>query len=301
MGTSDTSKGPGSNSSLVPTWPNGSDADPLPGGNDAAQGDGNDAAQGDGGGTGGQGGQGEQEDTASRPVIEPAPLPARFQSARRNFSYFAKSGGNDLGALRRAVRDYVRSGTCGSKKAMLRMGTSRVAANRTLGVLRGFRRGGVDAMLRGLNLKNLAGHPAAEIFLGITDVICREGGSIDEGIARDAWLETIAEMDQLGIEELDSASSEQSQEVFLSFIAHAIKTRLFQDIGAKGLQMAEDLDAFEAFEARFLDYIRRSVRDTVAPDLSRLAELSDTKIRNTVDETYRNAWNLLEVLGDTEA
>ena len=289
MGTSGSSGGPGSNTSLVPTWLDEPDAGPLPGGDDAPP-----------EGEGGPGDQGGQDDASPRPEIEPAPIPARFQGARRNFSAFAGSGGNDRGALRRAVRDYVRSGTRGSARATRRMGASRAATSGMLGILRGFQRDGVDATLRRLNLGNLAGRPAAEVFLGLTDVICRDGGSIDEGIARDAWLETIAELDRLGIEDLDGLTGEQIQEVFLSFVAHAIETRLFQDIGTNGLRMAADLDAIEAFEAQFRDYIRRGVRDAFASDLTRLAELSDRDIGNIVDETYRNAWELLEVWGDTE-
>ena len=231
MGTSGSSGGPGSNTPLVPTWLNEPDAGPLPGGDDAVPGDAGDAGH--------QGGR----DARPRPVIAPAPMPARFQRARRNFSTFAGSGGNDRGALRRAVRDYVRSGTRGSGRATRRMGASRAAAGEMLGILRGLQRDGVDATLRRLNLENLVGRPAADVFLGLTDVICRDGGSIDEGIARDAWLETIAELDRLGIEDLDGLSTEQIQEVFLTFVAHAIETRLFQDIGTNGLRMAADLSA----------------------------------------------------------
>ena len=79
-----------------------------------------------------------------------------------------------------------------------------------------------------------------DVFIGLTDVICLDGGSIDEGIARDAWLETIVDIDQLGIENLDDLSTEQIEEVFLAFVAHAIETRVYQDIGLNGFQTAED-------------------------------------------------------------
>lgn len=289
MGTSGSSGGPGSNTSLVPTWLDEPDVGSLPSGDDAPPGDVEQPGE-----------EGGEEGTPPRPAIEPAPIPARFQGARRNFSAFAGSGGNDRGALRRAVRDYVRSGTRGSTKATRRMGASRAAASGMLGIFRGFQRDGVDATLRRLNLGNLAGRPAAEVFLGLTDVICRDGGSIDEGIARDAWLETIAELDRLGIEDLDGLTGEQIQELFLSFVAHAIETRLFQDIGTNGLRLAADLVAIEAFEAQFRDYIKRAVRDAFASDLTRLAELWDQDIRDIVDETYRSAWELLEVWGDRE-
>jgi hypothetical protein len=180
------------------------------------------------------------------------------------------------------------------------MGASRAAAGGMLGILRSFQRDGVATTLRRLNLDNLVGRPAADVFVGLTDVICRDGGSIDEGIARDAWLETIAELDTLGVAELDGLTTDQMQELFLTFLAHAIETRLFQDIGKNGLRIAADLSVIEAFEAQFHDYIRRAVRDAFSSDLTRLPNLSDSEIANVVDETYRNAWELLEVWGDIE-
>ena len=298
MGTSGSSRGSGSNTSLVPTWLDDPPAGPLPGGDIADQGDGADDADGDAADadadTDGEG------NTAPLPAIRPPPEAARFQTARRNFSSFARSGGNDGGALRRAVRDYVRSGTRGGANAARRMGSSRAAGSGVLGVFRGIQRDGVDATLRRLNLGNLVGRPPEDVFLGLTDIICADGGSIDEGIARDAWLETVAELDKLGIDDLGALTTQQMQEVFLAFITHSIETRLFQEIGANGLRVAGDLDDIEVFEGQLRDYIRRSVRDSFSGDMDSLNGLGDRQIRDMVDQTYREAWDLLVVWGDAE-
>lgn len=287
MGTSEASRGPSSSSSLVPTWLDEPEDDSnlsriitSPGDDDGLE----DSS--------------DQDDTSTRPAIEPPPLPQRFKASRRNFSTFAKSGGSNRSALRRAVREYVRTGTRGSRRASRRMGASRTTARRLLSAFRGFQRDGVDATLRRLDLTNLVGRPAVDIFLGITSVICQDGGSIDEGVARDAWLETIIDLLQLGIENLDGLSTDQVQEIFLTFVAHAIQTRLLQDIGINGIRMAEDLSAVEEFEEQFRDYIRRGVRDAFGYDLSNLANLSDQEIWKIVDETYQNAWELLEAWGN---
>ena len=291
MGTSGSSGGPAATTPLVPTWldeptPTG----PLPGGDSAAPADGDQVDDGTG-----------KDNRATPPAaltIVPPPMPARFQSARRNFSVFARSGGNDRGALRRAVQDYVRSGTRGGGNATRRMGASRAAAGGVLSVFRGFQRDGVDATLRRLNLAAVIGRPTSEVFVALTDVICPDGGSIDEGIARDAWVETVAELDVLGLEDIAALTPAQMQEVFLSFVAHAIETRLFQDIGANGLQLAADPDAIESFEGQLRSYIRRAVRDSFSGDVDKLSTLSDQQIRTVVDQTYREAWDLLDTLGD---
>lgn len=290
MGTSGSSGGPGSGTPLVPSWLDEPMTEPLPA--NVPQ-DGQDGADDSDGGDAGQ-----QPQVA--PPIAPPDILARFQGARRNFSSFAGSGGNDSGALRRAVRDYVRSGTGGSANAVRRMGASRAAAGNVLGVFRGFQRDGVNQTLQYLNLANLVGQSPTDVFLGLTEVVCPDGGSIDEGIARDAWLETITELDQLGIDDMASLTIDQMQEFFLAFVANAVESRLFQDIGAKGLSIASDLSSIESFERQFKDYVRRAVRDAFSGELGDLQSLSDQRIRGIVDQTYKESWELLELWGDAE-
>jgi hypothetical protein len=290
MGTSGSTKGSGSNTSLVPTWLNEPAPGPLPGGADAP-------ADGAAGGADEGGGEGNTPPAGPRPQIVPPPEAARFQGARRNFTTFAASGGSDRPALRRAVRDYVRSGTRGSANATSRMGTSRATASDALGVFRGFQRNGVAETLIRLNLSGLVGRPARDVFIALTDVICKDGGSIDEAIARDSWLETVSELERFGIDDLEVLTPDQVEAVLQTFIAHAIKGKLFQEIGVNGLKVA-DQKAIEAFEAQFKSYIERSVQDSFSSDLSQLSSLSDQQIRDIVDRTYRDAWELLETWGD---
>lgn len=291
MGTSGSSGGPGSNTSLVPTWLDG-DVGPLPGNDEnTPSDDGEDGADET---------DGNPNAVPPQQPIRPPPEPNRFQSARRNFTSFARSGGSDSPALRRAVRDYVRSGTRGSGNAARKMGASRAAAGSLLGVLRGFQRDGAATTLRHLNLAGLVGRSVEDIFLGLTDVICRDGGSIDEGIARDAWLETLAELDSFGISDLDSLTEPQVREMFIAFIVNAIETRLFQEIGVNGMTVAADNAAIEAFQAQLGNYIERGVRDSFSSDLNGLDSMSDDDIMGIVDSTYGEAWELLQAWGDLE-
>ena len=65
------------------------------------------------------------------------------------------------------------------------------------------------ATVRALNLGALAGHPIEEIFLGLADYVCPDGGSIDEGIAREAFIETIADLAGAGITDLDGLTADK--------------------------------------------------------------------------------------------
>lgn len=293
MGTSSSSSGSGSTTPLVPSWLVEPGSNPLPG-NDGQ------ALPSDGTDNGSQDGHQDNQDHGQKPPVPPPAQGERFRSARTNFSRFAGSGGSDHSALRRAVRDYVRSGTGGSNNAVRRMAPSRAAAGNALGVFRGLQRDGMQETLRRLNLQNLSGGSVQDIFTGLTEVVCGDGGSIDEAIARDAWLETIAELEQFGIGNLDALTDDQVKELFLSFIAHSIEARLYQEIGINGFKLSENLDDIEAFDRQFGDYIERSVRDSYSGGMSQLSNMSDDDIRHVVDTTYLEAWELLEQLGDQE-
>jgi hypothetical protein len=286
MGTSGSSDGPNPRTPLVPSW--------LGDGPGAVPADGNSSSPPNGNQRAAPG------QPQPLPPIPPAPPPGRFTTPRRNFSAFAGSGGSDGRALRRAIRDYVRSGTRGSSNATRRMGASRATARGVLGVLRDFQRDGVNPTLARLNLGDLVGRPLEDVFMGLTDVICGDGGSIDEGIAREAWLETIAELDELAVTDPAVLSPDQMGDIFLTFIAHSVVGRLLQDIGANGFKFAADLAGIAAFDAQLKSYIRRSVRDSFSGDLAAPAALSEQQIRTIVDRTYQEAWDLLVAQGDAE-
>jgi hypothetical protein len=113
-------------------------------------------------------------------------------------------------------------------------------------------------------------------------------------------LETIADLGKFGIDDLDSLSSDQIQEVFLSFIAHTVEARLYQEIGVNGFTFAEDMGDIDGFDSQFRDYIERTVADSFTGDFVQISQLSDHDIREVVDKTYLEAWNLLELIGDRE-
>ena len=286
MGTAGRSDGPNPSTPLVPSWLDDGPGTAPPDGGGVPPPDGNQPAA-----------PGEPKPL---PPIPPAPPTARFTAARRNFSAFAGSDGRDSRALRRAVRDYVRSGTRGSGNSTRRMGASRATAGELIGILRGFQRDGINPTLTLLNLGDLVGRSLDDVFIGLTDFICEDGGPIDEGIAREAWLETVAELDGLAIADVATLSPDQTRDIFLAFIAHSIVGRLLQDIGAKGFNFATDLAGIEAFDGQLKSYIRRSVRDSFSSNITAPATLSTEQIRTIVDRTYQEAWDLLVEQGDAE-
>ncbi|MCY3542154.1 MAG: hypothetical protein OXH31_09665 [Gammaproteobacteria bacterium] len=266
MGTSSSNKGTGSDTPLVPTFLD-DDENVSEGGNDAT------------------------------PLTQTEPQ--RFRSARTNFSQFASSGGSNHQALRRAVRDYVRKGTGGARNAVRRMAPSLNAAHRTLSLLRSLQRDGVQETLLRINLQNLSGKSIQDTFTVLTDLICQDGGTIDDAIARDAWLETVAKLEDIGIDSLDVLTNLQIQEMFLSFVANSIVARLYQEIGVNGFKQVNHLQDIERFDEQFRNYIERGVRDSFSGDLSTL-NMTDEEIKNVVDSAYYEAWSFFMLIGEGE-
>jgi hypothetical protein len=175
-----------------------------------------------------------------RTPIPPAADPSRFSTARNNFSRFSGSGGSDRRSLGRAVSHYVASSSGGPRTAAARMGSARGASSRLLGFLSDTVARGATEALRALNLGALAGRPIEEVFLGLVDYVCPDGGSIDEGIARAAFVETIVNLADAGVTDLDSLTTDQMQTVFELYATNAIEARLCNDIGAKVITLPSD-------------------------------------------------------------
>ncbi|WP_290755139.1 Qat anti-phage system associated protein QatB, partial [Henriciella sp.] len=224
-----------------------------------------------------------------------------FRSARSNFTRFAGSGGSDRRSLGRAVSQYVSRSSGGAGSAARRMGSSRSTASGLVSFLGDARANGVREALRSLNLEGLAGRPVEEVFAGLADYICPDGGSIDEGIARDAFIETIADLAEAGITDIDGLTSDQIQTVFELYASHTIEARICNDIGTRVVTMPSDARTVERIEAQLSEFIQRGVSDAVNASGIDIGALSQDQVSGFVDDVYEAAFAMLEALGESEA
>lgn len=236
-----------------------------------------------------------------RPPLPPIANPTRFAAARNNFSRFAGSGGDDRRSLGRAVSHYVRSSAGGARTAAARMGSSRAAGGRLLGFLSDAVTRGAAEALRTLNLGALAGQPIEQVFLGLVDYICPDGGSIDEGIAREAFIETIADLAEAGITDLGGLTADQMQTVFELYATNAIEARLCNDIGAKTITLPSDARDASRVQAQLHDFIQRGVADALTSARATAAALTPDRVLGFVERVYEQAFGILQIMGDVEA
>lgn len=290
MGTSSAYGGASGGTPLIPSW---------------LQGDDDVSGPADGGGTQPAPADGAQPTVplapTARPVAPVAGASDRFTSARNNFSRFASSGGTDSKSLGRAVSQYVSKSTGGSGHAAQRMGSSRGAGAGLVRFLNDTSANGIREALRTLNLDSLAGRPIEEVFAGLADYICPEGGSIDEGIARDAFIETIADLAGAGITDIDALTPGQIQTVFELYASHAIEARICNDIGTKVVTLPSDPRTAERVEAQLRDFIQRGVSDAINASGVNIQSLTSDTVMGFVTDVYQSAFDVLQTMGDAEA
>lgn len=219
-----------------------------------------------------------------------------LRGARTAFNQFARTGNRD--ALARGVSRYVRDGVGGSGRAARRMGEARASAGRLLGVVRDISRDGPVEALRRVNLGDLAGRPAEDVFLALLEVICPPGGSLDEAIARQGMLEAIDALAEEGLGPFDGLTAGQLEEFFLDVVARTIEARILNDIGAKGVSIPDDVGDIDKLQAQLHDFVAGTVRSELAGRLDGVASLSDRAVVGAANGIYEAAFEMLAILGD---
>jgi len=159
--------------------------------------------------------------------------------------------------------------------------------------------GNAQEALRTLGLEKLAGSPIEEIFLGIMEAVCSPGGAIDESIARDAFVETIAELAENGITDFNSLTVEQVQTILELNVAHAIEARICNDIGANAVSLpANPAEAAQVQEVLY-EFIERSVSDALANN-STGPTMTQDQISKTIDSVYEQSFSILQSMAEAE-
>lgn len=236
------------------------------------------------------------------PVLPPVPPPGdarRFTSARSNFTRFASSGGQGRRSLGRALSQYVSSSSGGSRNAARRMGVSRQATSELARVLSAAAGGNSREALLSIGLEGFAGRPIEEIFLGIMEIVCPEGGAIDDAIARDAFVETIAELAENGITDFDTLTADQVQTILELNIAHAIEARICNDIGSNAVSIPANLADAANVQAQLFEFIERSVSDAFASN-STVTAMTQDQVSSTINGVYDQAFSILQSMAEAE-
>lgn len=285
MGTSTAYGGPGGETPLIPSWLGSGPGSGSDSGKDEAPSNNPDAPP----------------NPPDKPSIPKAADSQRFLGARNNFTRFAGSGGSDRASLGRAISGYVSTSSGGARQAAQRMGASRGAGARLLGFLSDANTRGIREALREFDLDSMAGRPISEVFVALADHICPGAGSVDEGIAREAYIETIIDLADEGLASLETFTSEQMDTVFELYTTHAIEARICNDIGTKVVTMPSNAQVAHRVEKQLRDFIRGAVSDALTRVRESKPSITQDQVLAFVDSVYESAFSILKSLGDAEA
>lgn len=214
-----------------------------------------------------------------------------LRGARSSFTRFARTGSpSDLG---NALSSYVRKGVGGSARGARRMGTSRATAGQLLTIFGDVQRNGAAETLRRLQLTVAPGQPASQVLLALLEFICPPGGAIDEGVARQAALNTIAELDEAGSGSFEDMTQTDRQNFFLDFVASSIESMILADLGGRGITMPDDVEAVERIQSQLSSFITGCTRGQLANRLEQWPAPTDQEVNQVTSAIYEAAFDLI--------
>lgn len=292
MGTSGSYGGPSSKNPLIPSWLDSEGVDGLspeptqePAHEDATQQD-NQKPEYD-------------SDVYSRNHSPAIQTTANFQSARSNMSRYASSGGTKGRLLRKAISDYITKCSSGSTIATTRMGSSRNVARGLLLFVSEAQRSGVDQTLKLFNLSASASMSIEDVLVALGDELLPTSGSVDAGLARDAWEEVVVEVMESSTTSIEDLTSDQLSVIFSLFVSNSIFKKLLSDIGKATIQLPRDAKEVNIIQAQIKDYIAGAVTDAIAMTIPDISQITITKIDNLIDAVYKQSFDIMVNLGDS--
>ncbi|MCG8060575.1 MAG: hypothetical protein N0E38_12210 [Candidatus Thiodiazotropha endolucinida] len=229
------------------------------------------------------------------PPLRPPPPNSGLGGARGNITRGART--SDSRAIRRGAGQYV-AASGGGRATARRMTSSRTTAGGIAGLAHTFATRGPTEALRSFNLEGLAGAPAVDVFVALTDALCPPGGTIDEAIARDAMLETVAAMAAEGIGNFDELSEDDLQEFFIGVVSRSIEEKILNEVGTNSIRLPPDLAAVERAQRMLQDFVEGCVRDRFAESGSSLVEITGEQIDGFVTDLYAATFDLMQTLGE---
>jgi len=223
--------------------------------------------------------------------------PNRFSIPRTNFTRFINDNrlGNNGSSrhLNRAVSHYVRNSLGGSSNATVRLGAARTSTFRMFSIFNNIITHGVDATQRAFRLGDIIGKKASEALLLIGSFVCPDGGSTDEGIARDSYIEAIIAMPELQEKNIETLSPPEFLAFTQHYMAKVIEDRLINDIGTKIFSLPDSVAQIDEIQRQLSGFISGAVSDAVTKLDIDISQIDSSQVKNIVDSIYKKSYDLL--------
>lgn len=234
------------------------------------------------------GGDGAKPDTA-KPSPLAAPVPS-VSSARGSYTRFTNSGRTS--ALSKAVSNYAGSAG-GSAGLTRRMPNSVRTASGVASLASGVSSIGAVETLRRFNLQALAGRPAIEVFEVLMDELCPAGGTIDEAVARDAYIEALEVMAQQKLGNFDELTADQLTEFLAEVMTGSIVSKVINEVGTNSLHGSANDNLYNRAEAVLRDYTSGAVRDELARSYDNSKSMTSERMNSFITDIFTASFVVL--------
>ena len=224
----------------------------------------------------------DQPITQNTTTIPPNGDENRFRGPRTSFTHYISEGGRDSGSMKRTISSYVNRSLGGSLKATTRLGTARGSA----------------AIAQQLSLGNIEGLPASDFFVKIAAFICPDGGPNDEGIARSAYYDAIADDPDLYGKPTESLTHEECESVLQNFMSKVVLEQLMNDIANKTITLPNNINEVAHIEEKVEQMIKQSVSDAFVDVRNRNIQITNNEAQKITDSIYQKTYEILEGLGN---
>ena len=91
------------------------------------------------------------------------------------------------------------------------------------------------------------------------------------------------------------------QTVFELYATNAIEARLCNDIGMRAITFPSDAPEAARVQAQLHDFIQRAVADALTAAQADEVALTPERALTFVEDIYKQAFSILQIMGDTEA
>lgn len=234
------------------------------------------------------------DDSDFPPQIQP---PDRFSIPRANFTRFINdhrtgNGGNS-GHLKKATSRYVRNSLGGSSNATTRLGAARISTTRIFSVFNSIIVHGVNATQSLFKLGDIIGKKASEALLMIGEFVCPDGGSTDEGIARDSYIEAIIAMPELQNKNIEDLTPPEFLAFTQHYMAKVIEDRLINDIGTKSFSLPDSVTQIDEIQKQLSGFISGAVSDAIIKLNVDISQIDSIQVKSIVDSIYKKSYDIL--------
>lgn len=206
---------------------------------------------------------------------------------------------SDADKIMYGAAHYVKA--CGGGLATAQgMPNSRAVAVRLAGLAKTIQNQSAGEALRKIDLEDMVGMPAEDVFGELIDMICPDGGTLDEAVARQAMAHATVDLAESQVGRFENLSSNEFRDYSMSYIARSIEIKIYNDTATNAVGASFDIEGVANFEKSLYEFVNGCVKDEfIAQDID-YAKFEKYDTSQFVEDLYANILETIEERGEDQ-